>query len=51
MATKSFETQTVPAKQTIVEDKLKPTAEMQILVGVRIGPVAKNIDTAIPRSD
>lgn len=33
MATKSFETQTVPAKQTIVEDKLKPTAEMQILVG------------------
>lgn len=33
MATKAFETQTVPSNQTVVDDKLKPTAELQILVG------------------
>jgi hypothetical protein len=33
MVTKLFETQTVPSKQTVVDDKLKPTAELQLLVG------------------
>ena len=33
MATKPFETQTVQSNQTVVDDKLKPTAELQILVG------------------
>ena len=33
MATKAFETQTVPSKQSLVDDKLKPIAELHILVG------------------
>jgi hypothetical protein len=33
MATKVFATQTVPSNKTVVDDKLKPTAEMHILVG------------------
>ena len=33
MATKSFDTQTVLSKQNVVDDRLKPTAEMHILVG------------------
>ena len=33
MATKIFVAQTVPSNQTVVDDRLKPTAEMQILVG------------------
>ena len=37
MATKIFVAQTVPSNQTVVDDKLKPTAEMHILVG---GPYA-----------
>lgn len=33
MTTKVFVAQTVPSNQTVVDDKLKPTAEMHILVG------------------
>lgn len=33
MATKPFQTQTVESNQTVVDDKLKPSAELQILVG------------------
>lgn len=33
MATKVFVAQMVPSNQTVVDDKLKPTAEMHILVG------------------
>jgi hypothetical protein len=33
MATKTFIAQTVPSNRTVVDDKLKPTAEMHILVG------------------
>jgi hypothetical protein len=33
MATRRFQTQTVESNQTVVVDKLKPTAELQILVG------------------
>lgn len=39
MATKPFETQTVESNQTVVDDKLKPTAELHILVG---GPYKSN---------
>ena len=39
MATKIFVAQTVPSNQTVVDDKLKPTAEMHILVG---GPYTLN---------
>ena len=39
MATKPFQTQTVPANQTLVEDRLKPTAELHVLVG---GPYTLN---------
>ena len=39
MATKPFQTQTVTSNQTVVEDKLKPTAELHILVG---GPYRLN---------
>ena len=39
MATKPFQTQTVESNQTLVDDKLKPTAELQILVG---GPYKSN---------
>ena len=37
MGTQSFATETVPANQSVVDDRLKPTAEMHILVG---GPYA-----------
>jgi hypothetical protein len=33
MPTKVFNTRTVPSNQTVVDDKLKPTSELQILVG------------------
>ncbi len=33
MATKPFQTQTIESRQTVVDDKLKPTAELHILVG------------------
>jgi hypothetical protein len=33
MATKIFKTQTVQSNRTVVDDKLKPTAEIHILVG------------------
>lgn len=32
-STKPFETKTVEATKSVVEDKLRPTAEMHILVG------------------
>jgi hypothetical protein len=39
MVTKPFQTQTVESNQTVVDDKLKPTAELHILVG---GPYESN---------
>jgi hypothetical protein len=33
MVTKPFQTQTVPSNQTVVDDKLTPTAELHVLVG------------------
>jgi hypothetical protein len=33
MVTKPFQTQTVESNQTVVDDKLKPTAELHVLVG------------------
>ena len=39
MATKPFQTQTVQANQTVVDDQLTPKAEMHILVG---GPYTQN---------
>ena len=39
MATKPFQAQTVESNQTVVDDKLRPTAELHILVG---GPYKSN---------
>ena len=39
MTTKPLQTQTVQTNQSVVDDKLKPTAEMHILVG---GPYTLN---------
>jgi hypothetical protein len=33
MATKTFETKTVESRQSVIDDKLKPTSEIHILVG------------------
>ena len=46
MATKPFQTQTVQTNQSVVDDKLKPTAEMHILVG---GPYTHSTTHNSPR--